>query len=237
MMSQKKKHQNSVSASSRPRRHRGRSRRKYHLLDVGIGVAIICGAVLLAAWGVYTFFREDGENTSPAPIPLLAASEISALSPPEPPKEKEISFTEPFADTPDDPVPSLTDGELAALAADAEAGDAGACFLLGRYYYYDGNGKNYSRAADFFEKGAELGDARAEYQAGLCYERGDGVKKDPVKALNYFKGAAEKGLIEAQYHLAECYDFGYGSQKDTDKADYWFRKAAEAGGDKRSASC
>ena len=73
------------------------------------------------------------------------------------------------------------------------------------------------------------GHADAEYNLGLCFFEGEGVKKDMVEAAKWFRKAAEQGHVGAQYYLAECYHSGDGVEKDMAEAVKWYRKAAEQG--------
>lgn len=79
------------------------------------------------------------------------------------------------------------------------------------------------------KKAAEQGDAKAQFNLGNCYAKGEGVNKNLKEAAYWYRKAAEKGLSEAQYNLGICYNNGYGIDKDFKEAAYWWRKAAEQG--------
>jgi len=88
-------------------------------------------------------------------------------------------------------------------------------------------------AAEWFEKAAKQGNAQAQFNIALSYERGhNGIAEpDMTKAVYYYELAAEQGLVDAQYALAlshlssaassntpaECYA----------KAAQWLHKASE----------
>ena len=74
---------------------------------------------------------------------------------------------------------------------------------------------------------AEKGDAKAQYNLGVCYHEGQGVTKDYVEAVKWFRKAAEQGLADAQYALGAQYRTGIGVSKNQVEAVKWYRKAAE----------
>ncbi len=76
-------------------------------------------------------------------------------------------------------------------------------------------------------KAAEQGDAGAQINLGLCYDRGLGVDKDPKAAAAWYRKAAEQGDAKAQVNLGVRYDQGQGVDKDPKAAAAWYRKAAE----------
>ena len=90
-----------------------------------------------------------------------------------------------------------------------------------------------------YRKAAEKGNAMAQYELGLCYEGGIGVKKDNNEAKKWLRRAAEQGHAEAQYNLGIFYVayglagamLNYGDKHDDDavEAIKWFSKAAEQG--------
>ena len=54
-----------------------------------------------------------------------------------------------------------------------------------------------------YRKAAEQGDANAQYNLGVCYEKGEGVKKDLSQAVQWYRKAAEQGMPGAQSKLKE----------------------------------
>ena len=75
-------------------------------------------------------------------------------------------------------------------------------------------------------KSAEQGDAKAQYQLGLCYAKGEGVKADAEKAVYWYQKAAEQGNATAQRLLGVCYFEGKGIEKNLTQAQYWLELAA-----------
>ncbi|MCG7569703.1 hypothetical protein MHM89_07155 [Pseudoalteromonas sp. CNC9-20] len=58
--------------------------------------------------------------------------------------------------------------------------------------------QDYQRAFTLFEKTAELGDGRSQFNLAVQYLRGQGVKADPVKAYAYFSVAMANDFKMAQ---------------------------------------
>ena len=61
---------------------------------------------------------------------------------------------------------------------------------------------------------AEQGDAEAQYQLGLRYLEGDGLKKNEKTAAELFKKAMEQGHLDAQRKLAWCHLYGRGVKQN-----------------------
>lgn len=82
-----------------------------------------------------------------------------------------------------------------------------------------------------WQRRAEAGDARAQYQLYFRYSLGDGVKQDQETANRWLQQAAGNGDADAQYWLGErYYDGGSGFGKDRAAAFMWLEKAAAQGG-------
>ena len=79
------------------------------------------------------------------------------------------------------------------------------------------------------KKSAEQGEAKAQYNLGVCYYNGNGVEKDYQEAVKWYRKAAEQGIAEAQCDLGGCYYNGDGVAKYHQEAVKWWRKAAEQG--------
>ena len=65
---------------------------------------------------------------------------------------------------------------------------------------------------DFKEtlQAAEQGYAKAQFNLGLMYDSGRGVRQDYTKAVQWYRKAAEQGLADAQYNLGVAYVKGKG---------------------------
>ena len=89
--------------------------------------------------------------------------------------------------------------------------------------------QDFSKAAEWFRKAADLGDAKAQYNLGVAYNEGKGVPQDFGQAAFWFSKAAEQGIPQAQNNLGFLYKQGQGVVQDSSKATEWFRKAAQQG--------
>ena len=75
-------------------------------------------------------------------------------------------------------------------------------------------------------KGAEAGDAVAQYNLAGYYEIGEGVERSDKKALYWYTKSAKKGYSHAQWQLALFYKYGREIVQSNKKAFYWLNKAA-----------
>jgi TPR repeat protein len=88
----------------------------------------------------------------------------------------------------------------------------------------------FAQAAAMYRELAAAGDAKAQYNLGLMYARGDGVQENPQEAVKWYRMSAEQGFVEAQYALGVIYfSRDGGVAMDYDEAIKWYRKAAEQG--------
>ena len=76
---------------------------------------------------------------------------------------------------------------------------------------------------------AEEGDAEAQFQLGLLYDTGRGVRQNPAKAIRWYRAAADQGHAAAQNNLGLLYDYGRGISQDAAEAMRWYRSAADQG--------
>lgn len=76
---------------------------------------------------------------------------------------------------------------------------------------------------------AEQGDASAQYNLGVLYERGQGVPQDHKAAVKWYRLAAEQGVHDAQYNLGVMYRKGLGVPQDDKMAAGLWLLAAEQG--------
>ncbi len=79
------------------------------------------------------------------------------------------------------------------------------------------------------QKAAGLGDAKAQFNLGLKYYKGEGVPKDSAIALEWFQKAAVLGFPDAQTQLGDLYGSGYYLPRDAVKSVEWYQKAATQG--------
>ena len=103
-------------------------------------------------------------------------------------------------------------------------------YNLGIKYAYGRNvPQDYKKAAECYQKSAELGLVEAQCNLGSLYAKGRGVSQDDEKAVEWFRKAAEQGYAMAQYNLGISYEDGRGVSQDDEKAVEWYQKAAEQG--------
>jgi len=78
---------------------------------------------------------------------------------------------------------------------------------------YD-NGKGVSqdkvKAAQYYKKACDGGEARGCYNLGVMYYNGEGVSQDKVKAAQYYKKACDGGNARGCYNLGILYENGEG---------------------------
>ncbi len=79
---------------------------------------------------------------------------------------------------------------------------------------------------------AEQGVADAQYNLGVMYTNGQGVRQDHAEALRWYRKAAEQGYAEAQYNLGARYFTGRGVHQDFHLSKEWFGKACDGGDQK-----
>jgi TPR repeat protein len=84
-------------------------------------------------------------------------------------------------------------------------------------------------AFEEFRASAEQGHIDSQFNLGLMYEQGIGVRKDEQAAIVWYRKAAEQGNSNAQFNLAVLYENGRGSAVDFTQANQWYRKAATQG--------
>ena len=91
------------------------------------------------------------------------------------------------------------------------------------------SGTSFAVSASRLRKPAGEGDAEAQFQLGLAYLKGDGVKKDYKLALNWIRKAVAQEHVKAQGILGVMYELGYGVPKNIGEAKKWYLKSAEHG--------
>lgn len=84
-------------------------------------------------------------------------------------------------------------------------------------------------ACSCYQKAAELGLAKGQWELGYMYHVGRGVEKSYEQAVHWYQKAAAQDGSGFQYDLGEMYLFGFGVAKSDEQAVYWYRKAAEQG--------
>lgn len=131
----------------------------------------------------------------------------------------------------------LDEGKAAFLAADyetasaelrplAQAGNAEAQYVLGVMYSHGrGVGRDLAESARWYEKAAQQGHARAQFNLGfMLYNDGRYAAAAP-----WLLKAAEQGVAMAQGLVGAMYADGKGVAKDPLRAYWWTLRAAEQG--------
>ncbi|MBI5252078.1 MAG: sel1 repeat family protein [Desulfomonile tiedjei] len=95
------------------------------------------------------------------------------------------------------------------------------------YWVYKNSKRN--AVINEFCQAAEEGDADAQFEMGVLYQYGRGVRQNLFEAVSLYCKAAEQGHIGAQSNLGVLYTLGLGIPRDYSQALYWFTKAANQG--------
>lgn len=134
------------------------------------------------------------------------------------------------------------DDHLAHLQKKAEAGNAEAQFKLG-WIYVNGEGftgvafvrdisKDAAKGFEWYQKAAAQEHVDAQYNLGMLYKLGLGVKEDAEKAFMWLQKAAAQGNNIAQYNLGVMYAEGAGVKPSLPRACAWLTLAAAQGNEK-----
>lgn len=119
---------------------------------------------------------------------------------------------------------------LAEFRKSADAGDAGAQYLVGQMMATgQGTARDVPGALRWLESAAAKGSVEAMAAAGSLYASGDGVKADFDRAFALLKPAAEAGSADARNNLAVLYYFGLGTKPDPVEALVWVMRAERQG--------
>ncbi len=73
---------------------------------------------------------------------------------------------------------------------------------------------------------AKQGNAKAQYNLGVMYRKGQGVPQDDAEAVKWYRKAAEQGYAGAQNNLGFMYGKGQGVPQDDAQAHMWYNLAA-----------
>lgn len=92
------------------------------------------------------------------------------------------------------------------------------------------------RAAALYDRAAVEGSAPGQYNLGLAFLVGSGVKQSKSRAAKWFRAAAAQDFPPGVHNLGAAYAYGTGVPKDQRKAIALFRRAAGLG-DANAAFC
>lgn len=113
---------------------------------------------------------------------------------------------------------------LVVLAAPFPAGSAHTGVPLGESY---GDPKGYATQEWF--RFALQGDAEAQFNIGVLYEKGHEIPPDYSDAARWYRKAADQGHDKAQFNLGLLYARGTGVALNFAEAAQLFRRAADGG--------
>jgi uncharacterized protein len=120
---------------------------------------------------------------------------------------------------------------IEAVKPQAESGDVGAAYELGRLYHKGEYGaRDYGEAFKWYSKAAARGHTQAQVGLASLYADGKGVTQDYFRAAEWYRAAANLGRsADAQAALGDLHFHGRGVAHDIAEARDWYRKAAERG--------
>ena len=81
-----------------------------------------------------------------------------------------------------------------------------------------------------YRKAADQGFAKAQFNLGVCYKKGQGVPQSFKEAVRWCRKAADQGLANAQGFMGMSFEHGQGVEQSLDEALKWYRLAAAQGG-------
>jgi TPR repeat protein len=109
-------------------------------------------------------------------------------------------------------------------------GHIGAAALVGGIYGWgQGVAVDYARSMAAYKVGAEGGDARCQFQAGMMYHTGRGVDVDYKQARAWLEKAAAQDLSDAVAQLGTMYSEGQGVTPSWRRAREYYERAIELG--------
>ncbi len=71
--------------------------------------------------------------------------------------------------------------------------------------------------------------AQAQFDLGVAYDLGQGVRQDTAQACRWYCRAGEQGLVLGQFNIAIMYDAGRCGPRDANAAAEWYGRAAASG--------
>ena len=88
---------------------------------------------------------------------------------------------------------------------------------------------DYATAYREWKPAAERGQPDAQYNLGVLYMKGLGVRSDRQEAFRWFRLAADQGLAQAQFEVGRIREQGWGVAPDYAEAQRWYLLAAQQG--------
>ncbi len=118
---------------------------------------------------------------------------------------------------------------LRVLREKAENGDLEAQCRLADLYLEQGTDKGNRAAIPWLRKAARQGDRWAQYELGLTYQQGLGVRRNKRRAAHYYELSAAQGYHSAQLNLGIICANRRGRNRNLKEAVRLFRLAARQG--------
>lgn len=87
--------------------------------------------------------------------------------------------------------------------------------------------KDYATAFREWKAAAEKGQAKAQFNLGMLYLKGQGVGKDPQLAFRWLRSAADQGNAEAQFQVGQIREKGVGMAPNYADAKHWYELSAK----------
>ncbi|XP_077087024.1 death ligand signal enhancer isoform X2 [Siphateles boraxobius] len=137
---------------------------------------------------------------------------------------------EPVYPEPAKPKEHLTPGEAAQNLR--HVADSSVPIILNIIGLESAKAGDYETAFSCFLASAQHDYSKAQFNLGVCYERGRGVRRDHSKAVHYYRRAAVAGHRQAQYRCAKLLLNSRGQQSsetDSEAALNFLHAAADAG--------
>lgn len=116
--------------------------------------------------------------------------------------------------------------ELAEKSAAQNNGD-GLWLMALAYEHGRGVRKNIKKAAEYYQRGADVGHAPCMSSLGSMCLNGIGVEKNVEKGIELTQKSAMLGDGIGMYNLGRCYQFGTGVEESLEKAVEWYEKSLE----------
>jgi len=100
---------------------------------------------------------------------------------------------------------ATTPEQFKILKEKSESGNAQAQYELACWHAGEGITKQHEEAFKWFQKAANQGLAKAQFDVGFCYFKAIGTTYDKNLAFAWYRKAAKQGNEEAQINLEMCY--------------------------------
>lgn len=128
----------------------------------------------------------------------------------------------------------LSTAELEALRRKCLSAKTGPALYLVGFCHEQGigtpqNEQNDKEAVTWYERSADLGDARAMCSLGYCRRNGIGIPRDDELGVVWYQRSADLGHVTAMYNLGHCLLDGSGVPEDKKRAVEWLRRSADLG--------